>query len=214
MFRLWWMSNNALKERADYLEKIALLKWDIWFYYTGIQLVVTFALLGLILLAFIAYAFTSQTTFVDPFSSSKIAFFVLNSIFIITLVILNCNFIFEGAKNENRKKRMATLLGISVLTLLFSIIMFCTMNGSMHENINLLHESNPEMYKETILSTLIPNTSDLNYFIPFWILSVAFILIIGFIVYLDSIWLYRLDKKDTVMESTDILFDDEKNVKY
>ena len=88
------------------------------------------------------------------------------------------------------------------------------MNGSMHENINLLHESNPEMYKETILSTLIPNTSDLNYFIPFWILSVAFILIIGFIVYLDSIWLYRLDKKDTVMESTDILFDDEKNVKY
>lgn len=214
MFRLWWMSNNALKERADYLEKISLLKWDIWFYYTGIQLIITFTILGLILLAFLAYAFTSHATVIDPFSSSKMAFFVLNTIFIITLIILNCNFIFEGAKNENRKKRIAALLGISAITLIFSTLMFFAINTSMHDNINLLHKSNPEIYKETILSSLIPNTSDLNYFIPFWILSVIFVLIIGFIVYLDSTWLYRLVKKDTIIETTDILFDDEKNVKY
>ncbi len=214
MFRLWWMSNRALRERADYLEKIALLKWDIWFYYTGVQLLITFLCLALIVVCFIIFAFTIQTNFVDPFASSKIAYYVLNIVFIIVLAILNCKFIFKSAQKETRNKKMLFLLIISVIAFVCSISMFFIMNSSIHTNIDLLHNSNPDMYKETIFSTLIPNTSDFNYFIPFWMLSIIFLLVLGFIVYLDATWLYRLDRTHEVVENIDILFDDEQNVKY
>ena len=45
-------------------------------------------------------------------------------------------------------------------------------------------------------------------------LSIIFLLVLGFIVYLDATWLYRLDRTHEVVENTDILFDDEQNVKY
>lgn len=214
MFRLWWMSNRALRERADYLERIASLKWDIWFYYTGVQLLITFLTLALIVVCFIIFAFTIQNDFVDPFASSKIAYYILNIVFIIVLAILNFKFIFKTAQKETRNKKMLFLLIISIIAFVCSISMFFIMNSSIHTNIDLLHNSNPDMYRETIFSTLIPNTSDLNYFIPFWMLSIIFLIVLGFIVYLDAIWLYRLDRTHEIVENTDILFDDEQNVKY
>ena len=36
---------RMLKEKMDYLARIESLKWDIWYYYTGIQLIITYFLI-------------------------------------------------------------------------------------------------------------------------------------------------------------------------
>lgn len=214
MFQLWWMSNDMLKARTYYYEKVARLKWDIWFYYTAVEGIISISFMICFALGIIAFLFTNQNTYVDPFSGIKIGYFIINAIFIATLIGLNVYFINKGAEYEDRNSRLTKILILAIIAIILSITLFLVVNGSIHQNINELYNANPKIYSENIVTTLFGKPSDLSYYIPFWIMSFLITLTLVFIIYLDSTWLYRLFKKDSVLEKTEVLFDEEQNVKY
>ena len=214
MFRLWWMSNDMLKARTYYYEKAERLKWNIWFYYSRVEMIISLFFVVCFVIGIVAFLFTNQNTYIDPFSGIKIGYFIISAIFIATIIVLNLYFINKGAEYEDRNSRLAKILILDIIAIILSLMIFLIVNSSIHQNINQLYAANPNIYGETIMTTVFGKPSDLPYYIPFWIISFLITLILGFIIYLDSTWLYRLLKKDSVLEKTEVLFDEEQNIKY
>ena len=63
---LWYMlPTKVLKEKEDYLIRIKQLKWDIWYYYTGIQVMVSLIIVLAIGLGIYSWITSNSSNYID-----------------------------------------------------------------------------------------------------------------------------------------------------
>ena len=201
-----------LKQRLMYYEKIANLKWDIWFYFTTVQIILNVAVLACIALGVGIYIFFNRDIYIDPFSDIKNFYTITNIGFIVILAGLNIHFIFKGAGKEHHEKRLKVIMGFTIMSMLAAILLFVLIVQYINGNIELLHMQNPHIF-DNVKIALLENTATTAYKIPFYVSSAVLLFIYISILYHNCIWLYRLHKQGKMEDKMDIVFDEEENVK-
>ena len=92
---------RMLKEKLDYLTRIEALKWDIWYYYTGVQLAITYFLIFAMGVGVYFWLATNSAHYIDPFKVDKIVSYIFNGIFILLTFVLNRKFILKDAAKDD-----------------------------------------------------------------------------------------------------------------
>lgn len=216
---LWYMlPTKVLKEKEDYLIRIKQLKWDIWYYYTGIQVMVSLIIVLAIGLGIYSWITSNSSNYIDTFKTSKTISYVINGLIILTVIILNRKFIFNDAKSEDIIHKAKKLFFISIMALMLSILVNLIVLLNINENIDKFYVVNSiEIKEENVITNFFkPWTFEDKtiYMTPFFSINIIQYLIFVLLLYNNAVWIARLVKQKDVINKTDIMFDEEQNVKF
>ena len=218
----WWMwyliPTRVLKQKTEYLMDIRELKWDIWYYYTGVQLIITFAVLLAMGLGAYIWVISNGNQYIDPFKMQKNISYVINGILILTMLILNRKFIVKDAKRDDMLQVLKKILIISIIAFGLTLLINVAVKMNINENIEEFYTANSiEDNKEGMIEaffdvwTLEEKTI---YMMPFFSITIIQYLIYILLLYNNIVWTYRLINQKNAIDKTEVMFDEEENVKF
>lgn len=218
----WWIwyliPTRILKQKTEYLMDIKALKWDIWYYYTGIQLIITFAVLFTIGLGAYVWIISNGNKYIDPFKTQKNISYIINGILILTMLILNRKFIIKDAKRDDMIKVLKKILIFSIIAFGLTFLINIAVKMNINENIEEFYTANSiEDNKEEMIEaffdvwTLEEKTI---YMMPFFSITMIQYLIYILLLYNNIVWIYRLINQKNAINKTEVMFDEEENVKF
>lgn len=212
---MWLFSNNWLKTRIHYYERIVELKWDIWFYFNAVDIVIFTVVSLFFIFGVIFYAMSNFNQYIDPFSTMKSIYVAISILFIAVLVGLYYWFMKKEGENNEKSKQIEHILLFSVCLLLINIMAYCFCNLQIENHMSQVYIANVEMYKNNmpLLKDFLTGFNDFFYKISFYIGGILPILIFGLSTYISTTWYIRLKKAEKITYQTDVLFDEEENVK-
>ena len=209
---------RMLKEKMDYLARIEALKWDIWYYYTGIQLIITYFLIFAMAIGLYFWLATNSVKYIDPFKVDKMVSYIFNGILILLTFVLNRKFILKDAERDDIIDILKKIIVVSVIFFIMCMLSNFFVNKYINENIDEFYTANSIQEKEENAITLFfaPWTFEEKtiYKVPFISINIIQYLIYILMIYNNITWLYRLIKQKDVLNKTDIMFDEEENVKF
>lgn len=216
---LWYiLPTRVLKERTDYLIRIKELKWDIWYYYTGIQVMVSLIIVFAIGLGVYSWITSNLSNYIDTFKTSKIISYVINGLIILTVIILNRKFIFNDAKSEDIIHKAKKLFFISIIALILVVLVNLIVLLNINENIDKFYIANSiEVKEENIVTNLFKSWTfedKTMYLTPLISIHVIQYLVFALLLYNNAVWISRLVKQKDAINKTNIMFDEEQNIKF
>lgn len=216
---------GIMRERFVYYQKLLSLKWDAWFYVTGAELILLALIFIPIIVTAIIFAMHEINTFNDPFKGVETTYNLISIVMIAILIILNILFIFRKAnikEDENNKliyyaesrdeiEFLRHIFIISILAIILLIIAFLLVNSNIMNNIELFTKANIDRANE--FTDLFVNFTSVFKFIV-TLKQIIPIVLVAVIIGLDAVWIKRLSSYHISTSKTDVLMDDEENVKF
>lgn len=216
---------RIMTERIHYYRELTKLKWDVWFYFTGFELLILSIILIPLIIAVLAFAISEVNTFNNPFKSIETTYNIISGIILAILIILNISFIFRKKNVEENEDKtliykdnysdeiqhLQHIIVISILLIILLIIVFLLINGNIMSNINLFTQANLDKTNE--FTNLFMNYTDMYKF-SVTLRQIAPIVLTVVILCLEFIWAKRLTKKQVSTVKTDVLMDEEENVMF
>lgn len=216
---------RIMTERIYYYQDLAKLKWDVWFYFTAVEYIILAAVLIPLMITVVVFATMEISTFNNPFTDIEMTYNIISSVVLAILIILNISFIFRKKnveENEEKKliykenyndeiQQLRHIIVISILLLILLVIVFLLINNNIMSNISLFTQANLDRTNE--FTGLIMDYTNV-YKMSVTLRQITPIILSVIIVCLEFVWASRLNKKQTNTVKTDVLLDEEENVKY
>ena len=216
---------GIMRERFMYYQKLISLKWEAWFYVTGAELILLAIIFIPIIITASIFAMHEINTFNDPFRGLETTYNIISIIMIAILVILNLMFIFKktnikedkdnklvyNAESKDEIEFLQHIFIISIVAAIFLIIAFLLVNSNIMSNIDLFTQANLDKSNE--ITDLFVNYTGIFKFVV-TLKQIIPIVLIAVIIGLDAVWIKRLSTHHINTSKTDVLMDDEENVKF
>lgn len=216
---------RIMTERILFYKDLAKLKWDVWFYFTGFELLILSIILIPLIIAILAFAISEVNTFNNPFKGIETTYNIISIIVLTILIILNISFIFRKKNvEENEEKKLIYkqdysdeishlqhIIVISVLLTILLSIVFLLINSNIMSNINLFTQANLDKING-FTELFVDYTSIYKFSVT--LRQIVPLIFAAIIICLESVWKKRLNKKQINTVKTDVLMDEEENVKY
>jgi len=216
---------GIMRERFVYYQKLLSLKWDAWFYVIGAELILLAIIFIPIIVTAILFAMHEINTFNDPFKGVETTYNLISIVMIAILIILNILFIFRKAnvkEDEDNKliynaestdeiEFLRHILIISILAIILLIIAFLLVNSNIMNNIELFTKANIDRANE-FTDLFVNFTSAFKFIVT--LKQIIPIVLVAVIIGLNAVWIKRLSNYHISTSKTDVLMDDEENVKF
>lgn len=211
---LFW-SNDWLKTRIHYYKKIAELKWDIWFYFNAVDAVVFGVFILFLIIGIALYAVCNMNHYIDPFSTMKNIYTIIHVILLVGLLGIYVWFIKKEVDNDKKMEQIAHILFLSICLFLGSMMAYCFCNWFIANHMTQVYACNTGIYQANmpLLQDFSIGFNNFFYKASFYIAGGIPILIYSLSIYVSATWYRRLKRGKQVTKQTDILFDEEENVK-
>ncbi|MFR0823173.1 MAG: hypothetical protein ACLU84_02295 [Clostridia bacterium] len=212
---MFFLSNDWLKTRIHYYERIVELKWDIWFYFNAVDAIMFGAVILFLIIGVILYAACNINHYIDPFLTMKNIYTVMHAVFIVGLLGIYVWFMKKEVDNDKKMEQIGHILFLSICLLLSSIMAYCFCNWFIANHMTQVYACNTGIYQTNmpLLQDFSTGFNNFFYKTSFYIAGAIPILIFILSTYVSATWYKRLKRGKQVTKQTDILFDEEENVK-